>query len=73
LCARVKLVSNGLMSEADLDAPDAAVAEEMDRSIEFSVAGDEPQLASMFRDVCDPSQPEPDPVRTRLDRVLAEG
>ncbi|WP_299793699.1 thiamine pyrophosphate-dependent dehydrogenase E1 component subunit alpha [uncultured Marivita sp.] len=73
LRARDKLISTGLMSEADLDALDARVAEEMDASIDFAVAGKEPQMQSMFRDVYDPSQPEPEPVRTRLDRILAQG
>lgn len=73
LRARDKLISTGLMSDADLDALDAKVAAEMDGSIDFAVAGKEPQMQSMFRDVYDPSQPEPEPVRTRLDRILAQG
>ncbi|SHH36434.1 thiamine pyrophosphate-dependent dehydrogenase E1 component subunit alpha [Marivita hallyeonensis] len=73
LRAREKLIEAGLMTEADLDALDATVAKEMDGSIDFAVAGEEPQMASMFRDVYDPSQPEPEPVRVRLDRVLAQG
>jgi pyruvate dehydrogenase E1 component alpha subunit len=73
LRARDKLRETGLMSEADLDALDEKVAAEMDGSIEFAVAGKEPQMQSMFRDVYDPSQPEPEPVRTRLDRVLEQG
>ena len=73
LRARETLIESGLMSEADLDNLDARIAEEMDASIDFAVAGEEPQMASMFRDVYDPTQPEPEPVRTRLDRVLAQG
>ncbi len=73
LFARDKLVSSGMKSEGDLDALDAKVAGEMDASIDFAVAGEEPQMVSMFRDVYDPSQPEPEPVRTRIDRVLAKG
>ncbi len=73
LQARGKLIASGLLSEADLDALDQKVAAEMDASIEFAVAGEEPQLKSMFRDVYAPSQPEPEPVRTRLDRILAQG
>ncbi|MFK7763005.1 MAG: thiamine pyrophosphate-dependent dehydrogenase E1 component subunit alpha [Roseobacter sp.] len=69
--ARDKLVAHGLLTEAEVDALDAKVAAEMDASIDFAVAGEEPQMASMFRDVYDPSQPEPEPVRARLDRVLA--
>lgn len=73
LQARDKLIATGLMSEADLDALDQKVAAEMDASIDFAVAGEEPRLKSMFRDVYDPSQPEPEAVRARLDRVLAQG
>lgn len=73
LCARDKLISAGLMSEAELLALDAKIAAEMDASIDFAVAGKEPQMQSMFRDVYDPAQPEPEPVRTRLARILAQG
>lgn len=73
LQARGKLIASGLLSEADLDALDQKVTAEMDASIEFAVAGEEPQLKSMFRDVYAPSQPQPEPVRTRLDRILAQG
>lgn len=72
LRARDKLISDGLMSEAELDALDTRVASEMDGSIDFAVAGKEPQMQSMFRDVYAPSQPEPEPVRTRLYRILAQ-
>lgn len=71
LRARDKLLEQGLMSQADLDALDDKITAEMDASIDFAVAGKEPQMQSMFRDVYDPSQPEPEPVRTRLDRILA--
>jgi len=71
LRAREKLLSSGLMTEAELDALDARVAAQMDGAIDFAVAGDQPTMASMFRDVYAPSAPEPEPVRTRLDRVLA--
>lgn len=71
--ARDRLIGGGLTTEADLDALDDRIAREMDAAIDFAVAGAEPQMASMFRDVYDPSQPAPEPVRTRLDRVLARG
>lgn len=70
--ARDKLIASGQMAEGELDALDAKIAAEMDGAIDFAIAGEEPQMASMFRDVYDPSQPEPEPVRTRLDRVLAQ-
>ena len=50
---------------------DAEIAAEMDATIDFTIASAEPPLASMFRDVYDPTEPEPEPVRTRIDRVLA--
>lgn len=60
------------MAEAELDALDDRIATEMDAAIDFAVAGEEPPLASMFRDVYDPSQPEPEPVRHRLARILGQ-
>lgn len=69
--ARARLVEAGLATEAELDALDAGIAAEMDATIDFTVAAAEPPLASMFRDVYDPTEPEPEPVRTRIDRVLA--
>lgn len=73
LRARDQLIATGAMSEPELDTLDTDVAAEMDAAIDFAVAGNEPQMQSMFRDVYDPSQPEPEPVRTRLDRILAQG
>ncbi|WP_424967864.1 MULTISPECIES: thiamine pyrophosphate-dependent dehydrogenase E1 component subunit alpha [unclassified Dinoroseobacter] len=70
--AREKLIATGQMTETELDALDDRIAAEMDGSIDYAIAGKEPQMASMFRDVYDPSQPEPEPVRTRLDRILAQ-
>ncbi|NGQ92436.1 thiamine pyrophosphate-dependent dehydrogenase E1 component subunit alpha [Rhodobacter sp. HX-7-19] len=69
--ARARLIAAGLVTAADLDALDAAIDAEMDATIDFTIAQAEPPLSSMFRDVYDPSEPEPEPVRTRLDRVLA--
>ena len=54
-----------------MDAIDASVASEMDATIDFTIDSDEPALNTMFRDVFAPDQPEPEPVRTRIDRVLA--
>jgi pyruvate dehydrogenase E1 component alpha subunit len=63
--------ARALLPPEDLDALDAEVAREMDAAIEFAVASTEPPLASMFRDVYAAGEPEPEPVRARLDRVLA--
>ncbi len=69
--ARAALIDRKLLAEAALDTLDAEVAAEMDATIDFTVAQHEPPLSSMFRDVYAPTEPEPEPVRTRIDRVLA--
>lgn len=68
--ARARLLERGLATEAMLAALDIEIGEEMDATIDFTIAEREPPLASMFRDVFDPSEPEPEPVRTRIERVL---
>jgi acetoin:2,6-dichlorophenolindophenol oxidoreductase subunit alpha len=57
---------------ARLDALDDEIAREMDGAIDFALAAEAPALDTMFRDVFAPGEPEPEPVRVRLDRVLAE-
>ena len=69
--ARAALIGRELVSEAALDALDTEIAAEMDATIDFTVAQSEPPLSSMFRDVYAPEEPEPEPVRVRIDRVLA--
>ena len=44
----------------------------MDATIDFTINSEEPALNTMYRDVFAPDQPEPEPVRTRIDRVLAQ-
>ena len=68
--ARADLLEAG-MSEEDLAALDHEVAAEMDAAVDFAVASAEPSLDSMFRDVFAPDQPEPEPVRSRIDRILS--
>lgn len=68
--ARRMLAETGF-SEEELEALDARIASEMDATIDFAMASDQPAMDSMFRDVFAPGQPPPEPVRTRLDRVLA--
>ena len=70
LHARAALIAEG-MAEAELDALDEDVSAEMDAGIEFSLTSDAPDLSTMFRDVFAPGQSEPEPVRARIDRVLA--
>lgn len=69
--ARQNLIERGMLTEKELNEMDATIDAEMDATIDFSMAQVEPQMSSMFRDVYDPSQPEPESVRTRLERVLA--
>ena len=69
--ARARLIDEGVADDEALDALDAEIGAEMDATIDFTVAQHEPPLASMFHDVYDPGEPEPEPVRTRIDRVLA--
>ena len=71
LFARDKLVKAGLSSEAELTDLDQTITREMDATIDFAVQSTAPPLSSMFRDVYALGEPEPEPVRTRIDRVLA--
>ena len=69
--ARDALLTRGLLDAHALDALDAEVAREMDATIDFTAEASAPPDASMFRDVYGPDQPEPEPLRQRLDRILA--
>jgi pyruvate dehydrogenase E1 component alpha subunit len=69
--ARAAVIAAGLANEAELTVLDAEIDAEMDAAIDFTVAQTEPPLASMFRDVYDPAELEPEPLRVRLDRVLS--
>ncbi len=69
--ARANLITRGLTSEADLDALDAKVGEEMAATIDFTIAAEPPPPNAMFRDVYGKGEPEPEPLQTRLDRILA--
>ena len=71
LFARKKLIDTGLETEPALDETDRAIAAEMDATIDFTVESKAPQPNTMFRDVYAVGEPEPEPVRTRIDRVLA--
>ncbi|WP_243698488.1 thiamine pyrophosphate-dependent dehydrogenase E1 component subunit alpha [Paracoccus alkanivorans] len=68
--ARQALLDGGA-DEAELAALDGEISAEMDATIDFAVAATPPPLTSMFRDVYASDQPEPEPVRTRIDRILA--
>jgi len=69
--ARATLIERGRADAAALEALDAEIGREMDATLEFAVAAEPPPPASIFRDVYAPGQPEPEPLRTRLERVLA--
>ncbi len=69
--ARDALLARGQLDAASLDALDAEVVTEMDATIDFTAAAAAPPSESMFRDVYGPDQSEPEPLRVRLDRILA--
>jgi len=71
LHARAKLITQQLATESALDEMDAEIAAEMDAAIDFAVASKAPPLEAMFRDVYAVGEPEPEPVATRIERVLA--
>ncbi|MFK8082054.1 MAG: thiamine pyrophosphate-dependent dehydrogenase E1 component subunit alpha [Granulosicoccus sp.] len=68
--SRKMLIENG-MTDKEIDAIDNRVAAEMDATIDFAMQSEEPALNTMFRDVFAPDQPAPEPIRTRINRVLA--
>ncbi len=69
--ARSTLMARDTATSEALDGLDADIAAEMDAAIDFAVSAAAPDLSSLFRDVYGPMEPEPEPLRTRLDRVLA--
>jgi pyruvate dehydrogenase E1 component alpha subunit len=69
--AREALMARGICDEAALDALDAEIVREMDATIGFTDQADKPTHGAMFRDVFAVGEPEPEPLRARLDRVLA--
>ncbi len=69
--ARDALLERGALDAASLDGLDAEIAREMDATIDFTADAAPPAAGSMFRDVFGPGEPEPEPLRARLDRILA--
>jgi TPP-dependent pyruvate/acetoin dehydrogenase alpha subunit len=55
----------------ELEAIDAAIAQEMDEAVEFAINAPPPPLTDLFHDVYDDHQPAPEPLRKRLERILA--
>jgi pyruvate dehydrogenase E1 component alpha subunit len=68
--ARAALISRDIMTAPALDELDADVAKEMDATIDFTAAATVPPDSSMFRDVYGPGEAEPEPLSSRLDRIL---
>ena len=58
-------------TQAELDEADAAIAREMDDAITFADKAPAPPMDALFRDVFAPGEPEPEPLQTRIDRILA--
>ena len=69
--ARARLIADAMAEAATLDTLDAAIGKEMDETIDFAVSAALPPATSMFRDVYAVGEPEPEPLKVRLDRVLA--
>ena len=69
--ARTALLERGQLGAEALDRLDAEVAREMDATIDAAAAAPDPAASSMFHDVYGPSEPEPEPLARRLDRILA--
>ncbi len=64
-------LANSTVGADALDILDRSIDEEMDASIDFAINSGAPELTSMFNDVYGPSEPPPESVRTRIERVLA--
>ena len=69
--ARIALIERGVRSDDDLAKLDDEIGAEMDQTIGFAEQATAPPLASMFKDVFAQGEPEPEPLRTRLERILA--
>jgi acetoin:2,6-dichlorophenolindophenol oxidoreductase subunit alpha len=67
-----RLVARGEASAADLEAIDKAVADEMNRAVDFALAAEKPALDVLYRDVYGPDQPRPQSVDARIAAILAE-
>jgi len=71
--ARRRLLERHLTTEQELKSLDDSIVEEMRKSIEYTENAAEPQPSAMFQDVYADSQPAPEPLARRLERVLAQG
>ena len=60
------------VTASEIEAIDAAIAQEMDAAMDFAINAAAPPLSDMFRDVYDAGQPAPEPIRHRIDRILGD-
>jgi len=70
LHARTQLIEADYCTK-ELDRVDGEIENEMDATIDFAIASNEPPLSSMFKDVYGPNELPPEPLQIRIDRVLA--
>lgn len=69
--ARDRLLAEKLTDESTLEELERNTGTEMDKAIEFAISSQAPSLTSMFSDIYARGEPEPEPLKKRLDRVLA--
>jgi acetoin:2,6-dichlorophenolindophenol oxidoreductase subunit alpha len=69
--AITRLSEHDGVTSAEFDAIDKAIAQEMDEAVEFAIHAPPPPLTDLFRDVYDDHEPAPEPLRKRLERILA--
>lgn len=70
--ARSVLIERAEAPEAELDALDRMIADEMDTALEAAIGEGAPDIAAMFADVYDPGELPPIPVRQHLAAILGE-
>lgn len=73
MAARHTLIKRDEVQESELDALDQEIANEMDKAVNFAIAADVPPAETLFDDVFAPGELQPEPLRTRLNHILAEG
>jgi TPP-dependent pyruvate/acetoin dehydrogenase alpha subunit len=56
---------------AEIEAIDKAIAQEMDAAMQFAINAAPPPPSDLFRDVYADHEPAPEPLRERLQRILA--
>ncbi|MDR5773235.1 thiamine pyrophosphate-dependent dehydrogenase E1 component subunit alpha [Caballeronia sp. LZ002] len=69
--ARGTLIERHAVTAAEIDALDAEISREMSDAIDFTANSAAPALDTMFEDVYGVGEPQPESVRSRLERVLA--